>query len=364
MKIMFVVPNMGYGGAERVISILSNAFVEKGYEVKILIVNSNGKSVYDLNSKIEVETIPSANIKNLYSMYKLLKSIRTIALNYKPDVIMSFMNDTCAITALATIGTGYPIIYSERNDPSNTNRGMKDKLYRYIVERFAKGFVFQSNGAKALYSKKVQGNSTVILNPINSKKLPNYYKGKRKKEIVSVGRLHSQKNQKMLIKAFCCIAKEYPEYNLIIYGEGTLRKMLQSQVNDLGLKDRVFLKGNIPNVLDEINTASVFAFSSNYEGLPNALIEAMALELPCISTDCSPGGAAMLIDNYKNGILVPVGDEEMLADGLRYLLSDYSNAMSMGMEAKKVINKVNESSIVSDWENYILQIIQKGTMLK
>ncbi|HDR7256494.1 TPA: glycosyltransferase [Bacillus paranthracis] len=194
MKIMFVVPNMGYGGAERVISILSNAFVEKGYEVKILIVNSNGKSVYDLNSKIEVETIPSANIKNLYSMYKLLKSIRTIALNYKPDVIMSFMNDTCAITALATIGTGYPIIYSERNDPSNTNRGMKDKLYRYIVERFAKGFVFQSNGAKALYSKKVQGNSTVILNPINSKKLPNYYKGKRKKEIVSVGRLHSQKN--------------------------------------------------------------------------------------------------------------------------------------------------------------------------
>ncbi|MGR5992081.1 glycosyltransferase [Bacillus paranthracis] len=241
---------------------------------------------------------------------------------------------------------------------------MKDKLYRYIVERFAKGFVFQSNGAKALYSKKVQGNSTVILNPINSKKLPNYYKGKRKKEIVSVGRLHSQKNQKMLIKAFCCIAKEYPEYNLIIYGEGTLRKMLQSQVNDLGLKDRVFLKGNIPNVLDEINTASVFAFSSNYEGLPNALIEAMALGLPCISTDCSPGGAAMLIDNYKNGILVPVGDEEMLADGLRYLLSDYSNAMSMGMEAKKVINKVNESSIVSDWENYILQIIQKGTMLK
>ncbi|HDR7256493.1 TPA: glycosyltransferase [Bacillus paranthracis] len=168
----------------------------------------------------------------------------------------------------------------------------------------------------------------------------------------------------MLIKAFCCIAKEYPEYNLIIYGEGTLRKMLQSQVNDLGLKDRVFLKGNIPNVLDEINTASVFAFSSNYEGLPNALIEAMALGLPCISTDCSPGGAAMLIDNYKNGILVPVGDEEMLADGLRYLLSDYSNAMSMGMEAKKVINKVNESSIVSDWENYILQIIQKGTMLK
>ncbi|PEY78906.1 glycosyltransferase family 4 protein [Bacillus cereus] len=360
MKIMFVVPNMGYGGAERVISILSNAFIEKGYEVKILIANSNGKSVYDLNSKIVVETIPSANIKNVYSMYKLLKSIRTITLNYKPDVIMSFMNDTCAITALATIGTGCPIIYSERNDPSNTNQSIKDKIYRYIVERFAKGFVFQSNGAKALYPKRVQNHAVVILNPIDTRKLPSYYSGERKKEIVSVGRLQSQKNQEMLIKAYSNIAKEYPEYNLIIYGEGDLRETLQQKIECLGLKDRIFLKGNISNVLDEINKASIFAFSSNYEGLPNALIEAMALGLPCISTDCSPGGAAMLINNYENGILVPIEDEKEFAAGLRYLLSNYPSAINMGIEAQKIIKRTNESSIVTDWENYILLITQKG----
>jgi glycosyltransferase involved in cell wall biosynthesis len=364
MKIVFVVPNMGFGGAERVISILANSFVNKGYEIKILIINSDGESVYNLNPKVEIEKIPSASIKNIYSMYKLIKSIRQIVSKYNPDVIISFMNDTCAITSLATIGMEYPIIYSERNDPLNTNQGIKDRMYRFIVERLAKGFVFQSDGAKALYPKRVQDNAVVILNPIDTRKLPSYYSGERKKEIVSVGRLQSQKNQEMLIKAYSNIAEEYPEYNLIIYGEGDLRELLQQKIECLGLKERVFLKGNIPNVLDEINKASMFAFSSDYEGLPNALIEAMALGLPCISTDCSPGGAAMLINNYENGILVPTGDEQKFAAGLRYLLSNHSRAINMGIKAQRIIERTKESNIVSDWENYILLITQKETIKK
>ncbi|MDM5373080.1 glycosyltransferase family 4 protein [Bacillus bombysepticus] len=364
MKIVFVVPNMGFGGAERVISILANSFVNKGYEIKILIINSDGESVYNLNPKIEIEKIPSASIKNIYSMYKLIKSIRRIVSKYNPDVIISFMNDTCAITSLATIGMEYPIIYSERNDPLNTNQGTKDRMYRYIVERLAKGFVFQSDGAKALYPKRVQDNAVVILNPIDTRKLPSYYSGERKKEIVSVGRLQSQKNQEMLIKAYSNIANKYPEYNLIIYGEGDLRESLQQKIECLGLKNRIFLKGNISNVLDEINKASIFAFSSDYEGLPNALIEAMALGLPCISTDCSPGGAAMLINNYENGILVPTGDEKNFAAGLSYLLSHPSNAIDMGIKARRIVERTKESNIVSDWENYILLITQKGNIKK
>ena len=360
MKILFVVPGMGYGGAERVISILANSFVIKEYKVKIIIINSIGESVYKLNENVEIEAIPSANRKKSSSVYGLLKSIRRITQTYNPDVIISFMNDTCAITALANLGTHNPIIYSERNDPLNTNMAIKDRIFRCIVQICAEGFVFQSNGAKALYPKKVQNKSTVILNPINIKNLPQQYDGERRKEIVSVGRLHPQKNQQMLIRAFSHIATEYSDYNLLIYGEGTLREFLQQQIVDLGMTERVFLMGDTSNVLEKINTASIFAFSSNYEGLPNALMEAMALGLPSISTDCSPGGAAMLIENYVNGILVPVGDEEQFAEGLRYLLSHQQKSIEMGNEAKKIIGKTKETIIVAEWEKFILNTTQKG----
>jgi GalNAc-alpha-(1->4)-GalNAc-alpha-(1->3)-diNAcBac-PP-undecaprenol alpha-1,4-N-acetyl-D-galactosaminyltransferase len=360
MRILFVVPGMGYGGAERVISILANSFVIKGYDVKILIMNTDGESVYKLNENIEVEVIPPANRKKVMTVFRLLKSIRNITRKFTPDVIISFMNDTCAITAIANFGRYYPIVYSERNDPSNTNRSIKDRLLKFIVEQRVNGFVFQSTGAKELYSKKVQKKSTVILNPLNLKKLPPYFIGERKKEIVSVGRLHPQKNHQMLIRAFSHIATDYPKYKLRIYGEGTLRNNLQKQIDDLGLCDRVMLMGNVPNVMEEINNASIFAFSSDYEGLPNALIEAMALGLPCISTDFTPGGASMLIVNFKNGVLAPIGDDKKFAEGLSYLLSNKEKAIEMGSRAQKIVERVNEENIIAEWEKFISTVLKEN----
>lgn len=357
-SILFVMPSMGYGGAERVISILANNFAQKGHSVKILTTSSTKPSVYKLNKKIQLQGIPSVNAKNAAALFKLLRKIREITKAFNPNIIISFINDVSAIMLLANLGTGYSLIHSERNDPSKTNKGVKDKMFKFIVKLCASGFVFQSNGAKKLYPKRVQKKSCIILNPISTENLPKHYDGEREKIIVTAGRLHPQKNQQMLIRAFSHIAEEYPEYSLVIYGEGTLRETLQKQIDALGMAERIFLKGNTSDLLEKMNTASIFAFTSDYEGLPNALMEAMALGLPCISTDCSPGGASELIQNKVSGILVPAKDEMQFTEGLRYLLSHPNKAAEMGNEARKIIEIAKQNTIAFQWEEFILDILK------
>lgn len=358
MRILFVVPSMGYGGAERVISILANSLSFKD-SVRIIMINEEDRCVYQLNDNIQIQRVNPINKKKILTIPLLFKNLRKSIKDYDPDVIISFINDTCALTAIANIGLRYPLIYSERNDPLNTNKTFKDKILKYIVMYLSNGYVFQSEGAKNLYPKRIKDKSTVILNPIDKEIFPKMYTGIRTKEIVSVGRLHSQKNQKMLINSFKNISDEYPEYKLIIYGEGSLRQALQDQIDMLQLTERVILAGNQSNVLEKINSASVYAFTSDFEGLPNALIEAMVLGLPCISTDCSPGGAAMLIDNYVNGILVPKGSEKDFSDGLRYLLSNKEHANQMGEKASHIIDKIKVENIIEEWKNFIQYVIRK-----
>ncbi|PKM68173.1 MAG: glycosyltransferase family 4 protein [Firmicutes bacterium HGW-Firmicutes-2] len=359
MRILFVVPGMGYGGAERVISILSNAFVTKGDSVKIINFDKEGITAYHLNAKVDLYKLGNMNTKSLKSIVSFINNLRSMIKAYNPDVIISFINDVCAITALANIGLKYPLIYSERNDPRFINNSLKEKSYGFLVKSLTDGFVFQTNGAKNLYSKKVRNRSAVILNPIQMDAFPKCWQGEREKLIVSVGRLHPQKNQKLLIKAFSNIADAYPDYIMKIYGEGPLKQELINQIHELELSERIFLEGNVENILERIVSAEIFAYSSNYEGLPNALMEAMVLGIPCISTDCSPGGAAMLIENEKNGLLVPIEDELALTNGLDYLLKNKEAASRMGACAINLVNEVNEEHIVREWQSFIQRIMDK-----
>lgn len=359
MRILFVVPGMGYGGAERVISILSNAFVTKGNHVKIISFDKEGITAYHLHEKVELSKVGNMNTKSLKGVINFLNNLRSRIKAYNPDVVISFINDVCAITALANIGLKYPLIYSERNDPRFMNNSLKEKCYGILVKSLTDGFVFQTIGAKNLYSKKVRNRSAVILNPIQTDAFPKCWQGERDKLIVSVGRLHSQKNQKLLIKAFSNIADTYPDYIMKIYGEGPLKQDLSHQIHELNLSERIFLEGNVDNILERIVSAEIFAYSSNYEGLPNALMEAMVLGIPCISTDCSPGGAAMLIDNKKNGLLVPIEDELALTNGLLYLLKNKEAASRMGECARRLVNEVNEEHITREWQSFIQKIMDK-----
>ncbi len=352
MKLVFITPGMTFGGAERVISILANIWCDMGHEVSIFITATDRPPVYKLNDKINVEHYSNFN-ENGVSYFKLISSIRSFVNKEKPDCVISFINDVCAYTIIALMGKNIPIIYSERNDPNKTNQRKVDKIFRKIVEFGATYIVFQTEGAKQCYSKKVQRKSSIILNPVELNRIPN-----RKKEdidyseIVTVARLEPQKNQELLIDAFNLVSKKHQDAVLKIYGEGSLKNKLQNIIDELGLKDKVLLMGAKQDVLEWIKGSYCFVLTSDFEGLPNSLIEAMCMGIPCISTDCSPGGARQLLGDDR-GLIVPCGDKERLAEAINMYLENKDIAMRYGEEAYKLRDEIESHTVAKEWINLI-----------
>lgn len=353
MRCLFVAPGMLFGGAERVMSILANEWGKSNVETTILVTETEAISKYPLSDKVTIIGCHEEKERARIPQFTVIKKVRDICKEWKPDVVISFYNDLCALTALAITGLHIPLLYSERNDPSRTNQRWIDRLYRKIVVIMADKIVFQTAGAQRCYPKSVQEKSTVILNPVNTNGFPSHDFSCEKSEIVSVGRLEAQKNQKLLIDAFELIASDFPEYQLTIYGEGSLRKELEEYIKAKGLQERVFLPGNKNNIQEHIKDASLFVLSSDYEGIPNALIEAMAIGIPCVSTDCSPGGARELIKEEVNGLITPCGDAKKLSSAMRMMLSNKVYATSCGTEALKIRKKTDVKKISEDWLNYI-----------
>ncbi len=354
MKIAFAIPAMGFGGAERVVSLLANEFAEKGHEVFILSLTGNTESAYPLNEKVSL--IP---ITNQSSTTRTWCEFRRVCKDLQPDAVLAFLTGVGIVAATFLMGSKIPVIISERCDPSAKDMSLsfKQKAMERISRHFTSGYVFQSDGAKAFFPRSIQKKSCIILNPLNTDSFPVRNEDQIEDKIVSVGRLSPQKNQKMLIDAFAASeAKDH--HTLHIYGEGPLREELQRQIDSLGLSDRVFLEGNSKEVLEKIKNAKVFAFTSDYEGLPNALMEAMALGLPCISTDCSPGGARMLIQNGENGFLVPCGDTAQFTKELDTLCGDEEKLKEFGEKARDITKETNIEVIAKKWLDFIDQVKQ------
>ena len=353
MRCLFVASGILFGVAERGMSILANEWGKSNVETTILVTETEAISKYPLSDKVNIIGCHEEKERARLPQFTVIKKVRDICKEWKPDVVISFYNDLCALTALAITGLHIPLIYSERNDPSRTNQRWIDRLYRKIVEHMADKIVFQTAGAQRCYPKSVQEKSTVILNPVNTNGFPSHDFSCEKSEIVSVGRLEVQKNQKLLIDAFELIASDFPEYQLTIYGEGSLRKELEEYIKAKGLQERVFVPGTKKNIQEHIKDASLFVLSSDYEGIPNALIEAMAIGIPCVSTDCSPGGARELIEDGVNGLIVPCGDVSKLSDAMSMMLSRKACAKGYGIEALKIRNKTDVMKISEDWLRYI-----------
>lgn len=181
------------------------------------------------------------------------------------------------------------------------------------------------------------------------------YSGERR-NIVTVGRLNEQKNQELLIRAYSQLSDE-TEDELLIYGVGPLRRHLEELIGELGLENRIHLMGLSKNVPKDIKSAKTFVLPSDYEGMPNALMEAMALRLPCIATACPCGGAEMLIENGVNGLLIPVGDEGELTQKLRLLLGDEQLRAEMGRKAGIRAESFRPARIFEDWKRYVETVI-------
>lgn len=347
-KHLFFIGTLQNGGAERVVSILAGKMAEQGMNVEIL-TYYDMPVFYKVHSDVKVtcvekETGTKSKGKNFFWVRKYFRE--------NADVLISFLAPFNIFALVCNFGTGTPIIVADRNDPTKIPSNTLVRKVRDFLYRFADGIVVQTKKNQSYFSKQVQKKSEIIYNPINlGEKAGSALQTAKDKKIVSVGRLMQQKNQKMLFRAFKNVVEKYPEYQLVIYGEGPMRGMLENYAKELGIEANISLPGSVSDVHDRIKDAEVFVLSSEYEGMPNALIEAMCLGLPVISTKVS--GATDLIIDHKNGLLTELDNQKELENAMLELIGNPTLAEKLAKNAIELNNSLELNKIMNQWIHFI-----------
>lgn len=342
-KITFVIGGMSRGGAERVISILANHYAKSGWKVDVVMFLSN-RVGYELDDRIHLIDMTRKTQNKMVGAPYWVMSFRKYVKESNPDIIVSFVARINVVVLLATLDMNKKIIISERNDPSMDGRSKFLDIATKVLYKKAGKIIFQTKRAANHFTGIIQKNSVIIPNPISVKCSVRENKNHK---IVSVGRLAKQKNHMMLIDAFAKIIKTYPEYQLWIYGEGSSRNELETKISEYHIEEKVFLPGNIPNIHQEISDAEMFVLSSNYEGLSNALLEAMMMGIPCISTTCA-GSDEYIKDGY-NGLLVPIGDSEKMKTAIELLIENDIFRYNIGRAGKQSVEQCDSRIVIDKW---------------
>ncbi|MBD5546111.1 MAG: glycosyltransferase family 4 protein [Lachnospiraceae bacterium] len=359
IHIAMLIGSLTKGGAERVLVNLADYFAGKGYLVT-MVTQYQKEDEYPLNEKVKrvISDITKEETtgSRIINFVRRFRKLRNIWKSEKPDLILSFIGKNNMMAILTSRFLNIPVAVSVRAEPAMEyyNAWMRF-MARHLFAKTA-GVILQTRQCFAFFPKKVRDKAVILKNPVSSSFFRERYEGEREKTIVAVGRIDENKNHEMLIKAFTGIAEEFPEYKLIIYGEGDCREKLMKMAEELGYADRILLPGSIDHVSDAIYKTRVFVLPSNSEGVPNTLIEAMLMGLTVVSTNCPCGGPADLIEDGVNGILIPVGDVELLTEKLQYLINNLQIADVMGAKAMQTADIYQPEKVYGAWEKFLLSI--------
>lgn len=360
MKLLFVMPYMRYSGAPKMMATVANWFAESGDDVTVCTF-FKAEVTQNLNPKIKLENLGiergGNKIYNLTLGYiKTEKKIYDYIKKQKADAVISF-GDMFSLGLFKKLNKdGQCVIVSERADPSGTGFFAK---HRKKTFGFANGFVFQTEGAKACFSEDIQKRGFVIPNSINRSEVEVVPFADRKKKIVCVGRFElKQKRQDVLIKAFEIFYEKHPEYELVFYGDGEDMQASKAMADSSKASKNIMFPGAVKPIEQYIKDASMLVMPSDYEGIPNAIIEAMNMEIPVVSTDCRPGGARMLLGENEYGRVVPIGDFEGLAREMCYVADNYEVAKETAKKAKISLDRFEESKISQMWKDAINTIVK------
>ena len=354
-KLLFYSMTMNSGGAERVVANLANEFILENEVAIATLTNSNVD--YCLNNRIALLHSSKKNNSSLLSRFINIFTLLKNTKKYEPDIVIAFCPTMCFIACFFKIFIKKlkkaKLIISERNNPeSEYNNSFLKHIANYLYSK-ADVVVFQNNGAKSFFCKKVQDIAVVIPNPISDKFISVKKDIKKDNSIVNVGRLEPQKNQELLIRTCSKIFKYHTGWKLKIYGEGSLKDKLLKLIKDLKMERNIFIMGKCLELEKELPKNKIFVLSSDYEGMPNALMEAMACGLACISTDCPCGGPKDLIVNDENGLLVSVGSEEELEKKINELIINKKKFEKICLNSKNIISKYSNENIISKWKNVL-----------
>lgn len=344
MRIIFIISQLTNGGAEREVAAFANELVEMGEEVHIACIHDE-QDDYVVDARVHrhllrVSRLSVRAFRNICTQLLMAAQLRKI----HGDVILSFYvpHNYYIRLFLSTLFSKTRLIYTVRG---NTDREIPDKRDRRRKElacRFADGVWIQTEEQRQFYPRTIQKKMFVVHNILDT----GFLEIQRKEpgqivRFISVGRLHPQKNQKLLIEAFAQMIRRTGNTSatLTIYGQSRksyrrTEEELRELVSRFQLEDRIFLPGRAKDIERKYKEADAFVFASDYEGCPNALMEAMASGLPCISTDC-PTGPSLLIKDRKNGLLIPVGDTEAMSRAMEYLIDHPKDADRLGREARQ-----------------------------
>jgi glycosyltransferase involved in cell wall biosynthesis len=359
-KYLFVTNSLSYGGAERVVSILASGMAEKGYEVH-LILYERVKDEYPISDKVKLHQLPKRNDKNKIKYYSRKFSImRKMIYEISPDIIIPFLPDQVNHFFIASRFMKIPFIFTVRNNPILYPESKKMRLIGKMVALLSTGIFLQTEEQADFYPNFARKKIFVVPNPVSNDLIEcNYQKRESIKEIATFGRLSAQKNHRILIQAFAKVYKSNNSLRLSLYGAGEEENNLKDLVENLRIEDAVTFKGRVSNVADALMSTDLFVLSSNYEGMPNALMEAMAVGLPCISTNC-PTGPKDLIQNKENGILIKSNDIDELVSAINYCVENPLFCHEAGRAAKKKVKDEFQVDIVIDrFKREINQLIEK-----
>lgn len=391
-KVFFFIDSLGGGGAERVVSVIANAFAEKyQYDFRIVMLRKCAIA-YQLSDKIQLIFAEDLPIRSLYSrfirlMYRCYKKVRqgvykplmiklgkyddlphidetpfyfyaTYAMPYrellkenKDCTAFGFLIRSNISMLMAAKGTGVKTVFCERNNPVRPDMPpniikIRDRLYSRCTSA-----VFQTEEEMAYYTK-INGKKAVIPNPIKEN-LPKSFTGVRRHEIVNFCRLSPQKNITLLIDSFDMLLQDHPDYTLRVYGEGPEKENLKAYTKEKRLEEKAFIEEFASDIHERIKDAAMFVSTSDFEGLSNSMLEAMAIGLPTVCTDCDGGGARMMIQDHVNGLLVPKGNKQAVYKAMKEIIEDEVFSDKLSKNAVTLRKELSVENIVNEWKKMI-----------
>ncbi len=389
-EIIFIIKVMQGGGAERVISLLSHAATEKEYRVSLLLTHQNKKDalLHGIDDKINVISLPdeisnqkfsplfsrlimlfarlsgklglkekSAVLKYYSRNFNSIIWLKKYFKKHKNSSSVAFLYDSIFLALLAK-NKSTKLIISERGDPAQSSGSKTVAAFMKTEFPKADGIVFQSPDAQKWYLENTPAKGMVIFNPVKSD-LPEPHFGARKKRIVNFCRISAQKNLLMLVEAFAEFHKDFPDYELDIIGdpvgndaEGYINSV-NEHIKQLNCENCIHIMPSRNDIHDYIKDYSMFVSSSDFEGMSNSMLEAMALGLPVVCTDCPAGGARAVIKDGENGLLVPVGDAEKTCEAMKKIIENPDFAQRISQNAVKIRNDLSVEKIIEKWVKII-----------
>lgn len=357
-KVIFTCDSMNSGGAERVLSILSNNMVENGLDVTILMIsNHEASSFYKIDERVKLKCLCGSSPKKI-NTFKRLSLLRNYFKNEQPSVVVSFLPHVSIYTHYALLGLDIHHIVSERSDPRFNPKNKLIRILKRLVYWHADGLVFQSNDALKYFGNRAEFKGKIINNPIYFSNIEKTNYDKSNSTLISVGRFTEEKNHNLLLEGFKKAVEQRKDLILKIYGDGPLKENIISKIESLNLNNNVVLCGLDLDWLQKSIDDTGFILSSNYEGMPNALIEALIAGLPCIVTNCG-GVVSDLVCDGKNGYMFECNDSDGLCSKILMLVQNANNDLLCNQN-KKLKGNYDEKVVCELWQQYFQNVINNN----